>query len=869
MRTITNPIFVNFSFLGNHQEIIPGASPELCVSIHNRGDKNAVIDVFIELTDEDSFALNSWISPKRARLIVNAEEEKHVVFKIEIPENGWPHDYRYDVVLDAPEHYPEYTPLSYPQILKVLPTPATQKHGGEDPSFFLTPATNSANPQKVKSGETFDVEVSVENRTALVDRFYLICSDLKPEFFLVQYPEVQDQYGLIIESDGLELNPGKSGKINLKFHPPYSASAGNYYPTIRLASVNNPRLNLLDVVYLHIPPSYDLEVEIETFKDRIKDPKSESGEYQLKIANQGNLERSLVIKTRNRGWGSLSFSIDPDFKTLQPGAISQVQMLARPLGRWWNRPFYGVGREFKFGVELEDMNSLPLPQKLPEAKLTWEPYPKKWFIFFIILLSVLGVGGAIAIAFAIWNTFFRQPPEPKILEILPSKSIFKESNNEAIQLNWTIQNAKNIGKLVLNQQGTNSGEVKTFIFKGGIPTELNLRNPNQTDNYCNFQTINNEINLNCRGIITSARKPGQYQFELQVFNKKDLVKPVNILKTDTIQLVSAGLPRITDFSSPRPEYFFGGAQGSSSVPLNWAIANPTQISQITLVGLAKDGTVATRFQQFEFQNGKVPKLLTPFCKAGISLICLNFPILVSKPGIYNFRLLVKSKQGKDETSLTKLTDFIQVKSIPTIKIPLQRNIQSVPNSTVTPQQSAQGSQKSQNDQLNAFIPPSSWPPSSSGDSRFYRSSPAPRQLSPSQFSSSPAVRQQSVQKANDIVKGLLVANEVGLIPTYSQTWQKVQSSINLLNKGNSLETASQGSGVSMDILISLISWGQNKNLPQRPPVQKKSTQSIAPGAANTFNPNSATKPPEPLWGQSRPLADPASKPNSKSSEPLW
>jgi hypothetical protein len=862
MRTSTNPIFVNFGFLGNHKETIPGTSPELYISVNNRGTKNAVIDIFVEITDENSLALNQWINPKRVRLTIDAEEEKIVTFQIQIPESAWPYDYRYDVVLDAPEHYPEHTPLSYPQILKVLPAPAAQKHGGEDPCFFLTPATNSSKPQNIKSGDTFEVEVSVENRTALVDRFYLICSDLKPEFFSVQYPEVRDQYGLIIESDGLELNPSKSGKIKIKFHPPSSASAGNYYPTIRLASVNNPRLSLLDVVYLHIPPSYNLEIDIETLKDRIKDPKSESGEYELKISNQGNLERSLVIKTRNRGWGSLAFSIDPDFKTLAPGSMSQVQILARPLGRWWNRPFYGIGREFKFGVELEDINNLPLPQELSEAKLTWEPYPKKWFVFFVVLLSVLGIGGAIAIAFAIWNTFFRQPPDPKILEISPLKSTFKEANNEVVQLNWTIQNAKNIGKLVLKQQGTNNGEIRTFTFKKGIPTELSLRNPSQTNNYCGFQTINNETNLNCRGIITSARKPGQYQFELQVFNKKDLVKPINIFKTDTIQVVSAGLPKITEFSSPRPEYFLGGTQDSSSVPLNWEIANPTQISQIILVGLAKDGLVATQSQEFEFQNGKLPKLLMPFCKSGNSLTCLNFPILVKKSGVYNFRLLVKSKRGKDETSLTKLTDFIQVKPIPSIKIPLQRNIQTVPQSTVTPQQSTQGSQKSQNDKINAFIPPSSWPPSSSRSSDFYRSPPAPRQSSPSQFSSSPAARQQSIKNANDIVKGLLVANEAGLIPTYSQTWQKVQSSINLLNRGNSLETASQSSGVSMDILTSLISWGQNKNLPQKPPVETKSTQSTAPSTANTFIPNNATKPPEPLW-------KPASKPNSKSSEPLW
>lgn len=866
MRTTTNPISVNVGFLGNYREIVPGSSPELYVAINNRGPKNAVIDVYIEFSDENSSALMEWINPKRVRLEVDAGQQRTVSFKIKVPERAWAHNYLYDIVLDSPDHYPEYTPLSYPQILKVQPAPAVLKYGGEDPCFFLSPTTNSAEPRRIKAGETFDVEVLVENRTALVDRFYVICSELKPEYFSVHYPEVRDQYGLVVESDGLELNPGKSGVAKLKFHPPYNAAAGNFFPTIRLASVNNPRLNLLDVVYLHIPPAYELEAGIETIQDRVKDPKSETGEYLLKLSNQGNLERNLVVKPHALGWKTLSFSVDSDYKTLAPGAMSQIQMQVRPLGRWWNRPFYGAGRTFRFEVELEDVNNLPIPPERPEAQLVWEPYPKKWFRLVAILLVILLACGLVALAITLWNVFFKKPPAPKVVDFAPTKTSYKETNREVVQLNWTIENAKNLGQIVLKQQGGGRNEVKTYDFKTGIPRELSIQNPTQASNYCTFLKRKDDSSLICKGITMTSSQAGQYEFELQAFDRKDLNKPSSTAKTDTISVIPASQPKISEFFSPQPEYTLSDAAKPVTVLLNWDIANLDQASQIKLVGLTKEGTVATPVEQFDVNKGKLPGQLKSFCKFERSLSCKNFPISIGKPGIYTFRLMVKSNGGGDDKDLAKLTDNIQVKSAPVVQISPRPGAPIVPVPAAGGSKSSPAARNSKaasqpQEPINVFIPPSSQ------NYPTYRPQPQP-QTAPPRQASPPVDNSLSQQQAEYIRKGLNVASEAERIPRFSDEWQQVRNCIVLLERGMRLEAAAQQSGVPMSTLNSLIEWGQSQNLPQKAAVINQSPPTSSP--RSTLNPGTGNfgKPPEPLWGSSDGPIGSFSKKSSQSSGPL-
>jgi hypothetical protein len=204
-----------------------------------------------------------------------------------------------------------------------------------------------------------------------------------------------------------------------------------------------------------------------------------------------------------------------------------------------------------------------------------------------------------------------------------------------------------------------------------------------------------------------------------------------------------------------------------------------------------------------------------------------------------------------------------VKSIPTVKIPTQLKLPGVPNTTNSPHNNMQGNVNQPNQKFNEIIDPTEWPEpgSNSGSSSF-------RQRTHNNTGISLAY-QKSIQQANDIAKGLVVANDVGRITTNSQTWRKVQDSIATLRKGKSLEAAAQRSEVSIDLLSSLIAWGQGKQLPPKDVPQQNSTQSMSPQTIENPTMPKVSKPPEPVWGAAQPSTNKSSKKNEDRLEPLW
>jgi hypothetical protein len=847
MQTISNPLTINFGRLGSNAENFPGSTVEIYVSIKNQGERSAVIDLYIDVTDEASQPLLQWIMPRRVRLALASQENETILFQVLIPESAWPYDYQYDLVIDSPDHYPEHTPLNYPQVLKVLSPLAVSKQR-EDPVFTLTPTTTSAQPRSLKSGETFEVEVLIDNRTPLVDRFHIACTELESEYFSIHYPEVRDQYGLVIESDGLELNPGNKGTATLKIHPPATAIAGNYFPTLKVTSSNNPALNLLDVVYIYIPPIYDLDVELVTIIDRIKNPKIESGEYELFIANEGNMERQLFITAKRRGWGSLSLTLEPTQAKLLPGSQTTLNLSAKPNGKWWNRPFYGVGKNFRFGFVFDDVRELPVPSELPEGSLTWEPYPKKWFVMFAVILGILGVAGLSALGFFIWQTFFRQPPNPEIDEFASLQPVYQESKGEIIRLNWKIRHPKELGKIVITQQGTPGGsDTRTYNFKNGIPTELNLLSPSQSDNYCDFRKTQKEQLLICRGIKTQAQQAGSYQFELQIFNRKSSLKPVASLKTDSIKIQAAARPKVAELASARDSYIESTSK-TDPIRLNWDITNPAQISELRLTGFRPNGTIASPLQVFGFQDGKLPKDLAPFCKTETILMCRNVPTRGTKPGLYKFKLSAVPKKGQEDSALIKETETIEVKPLASTKsLPKPKSIKSN-TAPVTSRQSGPDGPPPP-----IFIQPPPTPASRQSPSR----NPVAAKPVPKPKPTISIHRQVAIQDANDLVRGLAIAERERQISSSSTVWRRSQDTIYFLRLGMSREEASWRSQVPLSTINQLIAKGQQ--------------QTASPVPSPHSGPSTATTvAPEPLWKSSPPTSQSAAQQNGDSkSEPLW
>ncbi|MDJ0599457.1 MAG: hypothetical protein QNJ37_11520 [Crocosphaera sp.] len=68
----------------------------------------------------------------------------------------------------------------------------------------------------------------------------------------------------------------------------------------------------------------------------------------------------------------------------------------------------------------------------------------------------------------------------------------------------------------------------------------------------------------------------------------------------------------------------------------------------------------------------------------------------------------------------------------------------------------------------------------------------------------------SIQIANDIAYGLVVAHDKEEIRYGTRMYRKVQTAINLLRRGAGLDGASQRSGVPRSVLDQLMEWGQER-----------------------------------------------------------
>ena len=68
----------------------------------------------------------------------------------------------------------------------------------------------------------------------------------------------------------------------------------------------------------------------------------------------------------------------------------------------------------------------------------------------------------------------------------------------------------------------------------------------------------------------------------------------------------------------------------------------------------------------------------------------------------------------------------------------------------------------------------------------------------------------SIQIANDIAYGLVIAHDKRQIKYGTRMYLKVQTAINLLRRGAGLNGASRRSGVSRPVLDQLMKWGQER-----------------------------------------------------------
>ncbi|MEH2364204.1 COG1470 family protein [Nostoc sp.] len=622
-------------------EGFPGESVTLHISLINQGEQGAAIDVFI---DPIAQTLLSWCPSARKRVALDSQQACEVSLVFEIPLDALPGSYPYTVVVDAPEHYPEETPIHYPGSLEVL----VKEHAvirSQNLTFSISPATSPVQPLLVQPNQHQRLSVIVNNHSSRVDRFRLHCLDLDKTWFTIQYPSNElSELGVVSSTDGLELNPGGQGEIIIELHYPIDMPAGHYSPTLQLISDNAPEQVFLDLVYLEVKPKLHLSVELETILGKVS---HSPGQYRLILTNHGNSIRELAVSATSRDETQLcDYVCSPSSVNLLIGETATISLTVYPKQKW-RRPFFGYGLELPFQVNLQDLQALPTPENLPMGLLVWKARP--WWQFLLWLLA--GVGALSGLGFLIWFVFFKPVAPPILTEFKPDSTSYNEGGR--VRLSWTISNSDRLDQLVVSStkdQTANSPQV--YDFRQGLPTELNR--------YCQIRDGETpavgDRNLTCTNVDTGARLAGEYTFQLQI-KAKSVQKPIEQKLNVVIQ--PKPLPQVMSIAARQSQLEKG-----KPLTLSWNIKNFSQLGQLQVIGQLKDGK-PTLFKTYDFQK-QIPPELTKQCQPPVNetLSCSNVDIgLPAKPGDYAISLQPVSN-GSQKQSLPSKAIQVQLKATP-------------------------------------------------------------------------------------------------------------------------------------------------------------------------------------------------------------
>ncbi|OKH50486.1 hypothetical protein NIES2101_19335 [Calothrix sp. HK-06] len=621
LKTIINPPDV---LLG-----MPGDTLQLHVIITNQGNRDARIYVYF---DEVFQNLIQSKNPLQECLSLASQKSYEVSFEFQIPTNTPPGTYDYRLIVDAPEDYPEETPISFPLQIQVLIKEQTVRRGIDDPTFTIKPATNPNNPLIYKPSQPLVLTITVNNRCQQVDRFRLTCPDLDETWFTIRYPRTgYEAVGVLSAENGLELNDYSQGEITLEFHPTADAFAGTYPPTIQLFSQNRPDLILLDLVYIKIHEVYNLDVELNTILGKVS---RTTGKYELKLANRGNTERELLLGAKTQDEEELcSYKFEPSKIKLLPTKSANINLEVSPIS-WWRQPWLGSGLFINFQIEIHDYKQLPLPDKLPQGILIWKARP--WWQFLLLLLLILGIlGGS---AFIIWRLL--NPEQPKIVDFKSTSSSYQEGN--VISLNWKISNINELDKVKLI---TENGETKeeSYNFKSKTSNKLNDEKTCQKQN----------DTLNCNNFITDAKQPGKYTFRLEAYNTKG--NKADEKSTPPVEIKLLPVPEVISdtFKADKAQY-----QKGQQINLSWQISNLEQLASLEIINKQENGTLVS-ISKYDFSNG-IPAQLQKQCSKSKNLTCQNVPITASAPGKYTLILQTTSKSPFPNPNNTKSSNPINI-----------------------------------------------------------------------------------------------------------------------------------------------------------------------------------------------------------------
>jgi len=659
--------------------VAPGSTFTLGVTVHNVGDRSAIVYVFIE---ERSPILRRWCRSMQESLALATDQSGEVTFEIEIPSAALPELLEYDLIVDGSDSYQDFAPRRYDHYrLQVLPAERASQ-GTDEPTFYLEPATTSRSPQVIHAGVGWPLQVWVDNRAQRVDRFRLNCLGLPPDWQVtIAYPKDADQLGLIVEADSLGLNPGDRGQILVTIIPPPKVLAGYYVPTLRLISENQPDLNLLDLVYLQVLPLYQLQPQLQSLRNQIR---TQPALYELQLDNLGNTPREVNLVVEDlEAPDTCQYQLDAERLTLAP--FSQQRLFLEGLPQnWWQRPLYGAGRFFNFRVRVNDPEQHPLIVDTLPGNLLWLPRP--WWQLFFVILTALGLAGLVL--WLLWWLLFKPPVLPQIVAFEAQDSRYAEANGDFARVNWTIANAHRVQSLTLvgySPEGEVLSAPLTYTLEqGNLPQALTP--------FC----LQQRRELSCTNVRTNASRAGTYQFELTV-TPRSRPPQTPIAATSSQVVIEPSpivIPEIQEFLASRLHYqevgrFAAAIQNNEAtdealldslieadgIRLNWIVTNPEQLATLKLEARGEDdrliGEALYEFARSPEGGLELPEPLTETCQVMESLlVCQDVPTLVTEVGTYTFTLSSTPRnagvEAETETveALTAQTEPVSIRPLP-------------------------------------------------------------------------------------------------------------------------------------------------------------------------------------------------------------
>ena len=671
-------------------KILSGSTYKHYFFVFNLGNKRAEINVSIAATNKISQQLQEWCIVEPNFLDLDPGESKEITLIFEIPRDIKANSYEYEIFIEAPQQYPGKFARCGQKIL--VSRPIQEEKWGDVPQFTLNPPVSSERPYCLSIGQKALITIEVENRSQLVDSFELNCPDLDREWFTIRYPERDFNLpGLIVETEGLKLNPGQIGQIYLLLHPPQFTLAGNYIRTIELTSQNRKDLALLDALYLKVLPDDTFNKESIEIKPLKRTLPKEPGEFEIIITNQGNIQRDFQISGKDKR-NLFTYNFESELIELLPGQSEQINLAVKPRWFWfWRRPLWGKGLETNLNIEFQNTQDIvlknpqkhtALPQDIPEVIVIWSRRP----LWVLILLIILAASSLLGGSFYLWWILFRLPPLPRIDTFQATTTTDAETEKESVILNLQILNPQQLERIKVVRTDENNSK-KYQIFNTSRQCNANNLEECISQELTSVCNIENK-NLNCQQIPVNIKNPGNYTFELQLFpkeirkplNKRDSRRVSDSKLANTISLAPRPIAQISTESSSLAAKSSYKKSESEYLEFKWDINNFSQLQRINIISQENDSNKKQVYSYLISQTTRQPVATNPEQRQD-NLICSDLdknskrclwsiPSSLIPAGNYTFEVELYSQNNLKKPSSrisTKNTITIFPKPLPEIK----------------------------------------------------------------------------------------------------------------------------------------------------------------------------------------------------------